>query len=105
MEPKEVYRVVYETVRREADNPRWVSENHKKFAGNLPSPDSIDDYEAAVLSAMVVETPGDPWGLETFHQVPMEGGGDLADFVERNLPNYAEYISKDVMEPIGKKYT
>ena len=30
---------------------------------------------------------------ETFHQVPMAGGGNLADFVERNLPNYAQYIS------------
>ena len=41
MDPREIYRVVYETTGREADNREWKSKHHKDLAKKLPDPNRM----------------------------------------------------------------
>lgn len=102
MDPKEVYGVVYETVRREAakeDCP--APKAHRKFAMKLPEPDSIGEREALILSSMVSACPGD-WGLEGFFQVVLDSGEMLGDLVRSNIQDVSQYYSQQ--EDVARKY-
>lgn len=103
MKPREIYEVVYKTVTKEAGKAECAAaEGHKRFAKNLPDPNTISEEDAAILSAMVYFTPGDDWGLDSFFKIPLESGEMLGHFVRRNLPDFVQYLLK--MEEVAKKY-
>ncbi len=87
----EVYQVVYEAVRREAQRPdSAVIDQHREFALALPSPASVTDLDAAALCSLVVAC--GEWGLEGFYGVSVEGSGQpLGEFVREALPTWEEY--------------
>lgn len=102
MNPKEIYKVVYKTVRKEAlkSNCRAV-EGHKNFARNLPDPKDVTEEEAAIFSAMVSCSPSNDWGLEGFFQTPLESGKTLGQFVRENLENPMQYAPQ--MKDLARK--
>jgi hypothetical protein len=100
---KEIYKVLFDAVRKELSKQECKAcEGHKKFARVIPNPRKVSEEEAATLSAMVVCSPSNDWGLEGFFQTVLPSGEKLGDFVRNNLPNYNQY--NNLMEDVAKKY-
>lgn len=103
MRPIDIYAVVYKTVTKESMRTGCEAvEGHKRFAQTLPSPRTVSDEDAAVLSAMVCCTPSNDWGLEGFFQTHLESGETLGQFVRKNLAEHMKYVPK--MESVARKY-
>ena len=95
MKKSEVYKVVYDTVTREALNPDCkVIEGHKNFAKKLPDPQKVPEDDAAFYSVMVVYCPSNDWGLEGFFRTRLANGELLGDFVRNNIPEYNQYFER-----------
>ncbi len=100
---KEIYKVVFDAVSKEVSKKDCrACQGHKKFAKVLPNPQKVSDEEAATLSAMVVCSPSNDWGLEGFFQTVLPSGEKLGEFVRDNLPNYNQY--NNLMGDVAKKY-